>query len=266
MAGHALKNLPRAKYRSDCVSLVVNLDSLELLYYDGCSVVSGSLNIPEDPATFLAMMISLLRLTPDERSMPPIVEDRLSANFAVWQASGMYPSDMFRGVELTMPYRGKEVAVTLGKTLRAHSESQTAFLVGGPYVVEASCKEIENADLVLKINFPKITRQSEVDILDAIIGSASEDSEWVHVHLPNKFSSFDVSALDGGLPSRLYRFFQDENIQFKGDKHTFSYEKRVMRLILWEKLMPIHRLREPSDYAQVFFDVLQSASFAHQCI
>lgn len=179
----------------------------------------------------------------------------MSLTFAQGQECGADPDGVYVGTRLTMPYDYKYVVVTLGRILKR----QTTILGRGTCIVEASCEEIKDTELVVKIYFPLTSRKSEVDVLDDILSAAS-DSEWVHLHLPKIFSSRDVPTPDDSPSARLHKYFQDKNTK-SADGKPFVYEQRVTRYILMEKLTPVDQLREPRDYAQVFFDILQSSSF-----
>ncbi|THU81955.1 hypothetical protein K435DRAFT_872799, partial [Dendrothele bispora CBS 962.96] len=108
-----------------------------------------------------------------------------------------------------------------------------------------------------KYSFPPATRQSEASLILSALRTAKQRPEWswVENHLPNLKFWEDVELTDDDkedFPHERIKVFLDERCP------DFGYEKRVLRILVQDRLEPLTSLCEEVHYAQVFCEVLQA--------
>ncbi|KAK0211825.1 hypothetical protein IW262DRAFT_1280124 [Armillaria fumosa] len=127
-------------------------------------------------------------------------------------------------------------------------------------VVISASPEWPGKQLVVKISYPSIYRESEQNLVDGAKAKArelaSESKEhWVLNHLPEILHSQDFRFNQKDCPQqRLLELLIDAN--YPEDK-TFMYEERLLRITVSERLFPITDLANVKDIAQVFLGILQ---------
>ncbi|THU81957.1 hypothetical protein K435DRAFT_972149 [Dendrothele bispora CBS 962.96] len=127
----------------------------------------------------------------------------------------------------------------------------------GTIVIEAAPDQAEAWWLyAAKYSFPPATRLSEASLIWSALRTSKQRPEWswVENNLPNlKFwEDVELAGNEEDFSHERIKVFMDEYCP------DFGYEKRVLRILVQDKLEPLTSLREEVHYAQVFCDVLQA--------
>ncbi|THU81956.1 hypothetical protein K435DRAFT_844549 [Dendrothele bispora CBS 962.96] len=126
----------------------------------------------------------------------------------------------------------------------------------GTIVIEAAPDQAEAWLYAAKFSFPPATCHSEASLIWSALRTSKQRPEWYWVenNLPNlKFwEDVELAGNDEDFPHERIKVFMDEYCP------DFGYEKRVLRILVQDKLEPLTSLREEVHYAQVFCDVLQA--------
>ncbi|KAF5379652.1 hypothetical protein D9757_009230 [Collybiopsis confluens] len=106
--------------------------------------------------------------------------------------------------------------------------------------------------LVLKISFPSSERTKENELIDAARAHAkAHDADWALKHLPLVVACIDTQDRDADhaekntLQNRLKALLKE------------AYVIRNLHITVLEKLEPLSSLRRATEFAQVFYDILQ---------
>ncbi|KAJ3848368.1 hypothetical protein EV368DRAFT_68328 [Lentinula lateritia] len=125
--------------------------------------------------------------------------------------------------------------------------------------VECLCMEADctwnGEGKIVKISFMGKARQSEQGLIGEARSKAESTGElWALNHLPEVIHSLTL------LPNKKKSFHRRLKAFLK-DK----YEERVMHITVFEKLHPLSELEDLRDFAQVFYDILQTHQWLYEC-
>ncbi|KAK0421557.1 hypothetical protein EV421DRAFT_1879623 [Armillaria borealis] len=251
--------LSSAGLRSHALVTLIDRDRLQLKYYDRSSiVVSQAIDIAdkEERRLFVAMLIGCHRLTLRQRGiLHHILEDPYIKSYG--KMKGKNPVNLFNGLKMTLQgANGTDIFLTLGDIIHR----QRGLIGRNTCVVLAHSSAWPNRDLVVKISWPGVYRDSEKKLMDAAKAKADEmagkgKTHWVLDHLPEILHSQDFRFNDEDSPQkRLMELLIEAKY---ADKKTFIYEERLLRITVSERLFPITDLTDVKDIAQVFFDIFR---------
>ena len=120
-------------------------------------------------------------------------------------------------------------------------------------VLHATSSKWKNADLVVKISWPGSGRVSETEFLEKATSLAESTGEdkWALNHLPRVLYAQDVVFDSDSTQARVASLFSEA--EFANGEYV--YERRVLRIIVQERLHPLKELTNVRDIGQVFLDV-----------
>ena len=120
-------------------------------------------------------------------------------------------------------------------------------------VLHARSSKWKNADLVVKISWPGSGRVSETEFLEKATSLAESTGEdkWALNHLPRVLYAQDVVFDSDSTQARVASLFSEA--EFANGEYV--YERRVLRIIVQERLHPLKELTNVRDIGQVFLDV-----------
>ena len=122
-------------------------------------------------------------------------------------------------------------------------------------VLTAACGRWPKNGLVVKFSWQDSGRVSETDFLKrANDGAQKTSGKWATKHLPRTFYSKDVVPNPDSTLDPVARLF--DNVELINGK--YEYERRIVRVIVQERLHPIKSLTNVRDIGQVFVDVVCS--------
>ncbi|KAK0440226.1 hypothetical protein EV421DRAFT_2083803 [Armillaria borealis] len=251
--------LSSAGLRSHALVTLIDRDRLQLKYYDRSSiVVSQAIDIAdkEERRLFIAMLIGCHRLTLRQRGiLHDILEDPYIKSYG--KMKGKNPVNLFNGLKMTLQSaEGKEIILTLRDIIHR----QRGLIGRNTCVVLASSPAWPDMELVVKISWPGVYRDSEKKLMDAAKAKAEDMSgkdkrHWVLDHLPEILHSQDFRFNEQDSPQR--RLMQLLIKAEYADGKTFIYEERLLRITVSERLFPLDSLTDVKDVGQVFLDILQ---------
>ncbi len=164
--------------------------------------------------------------------------------------------NILSGQVITLKGASGPILVKLGRII----DRQAGLIGRCTYIVNAESVHWPGIQLVVKITWSPIDRTSEATFVDRIReAAAAPEAQWVLDHVPNILHSQDFERLPDEVGGGLAAFFNDPATRY-ADGTRFTYEKRVLRVSVHEKLYKLSELNDVIDYAQVFFDLLQGSS------
>ncbi len=205
---------------------------------------------------FAAMLVGWGRLTLKQRGIQEGFYDHRALKGCMDRYGD--PKTIFAGVKLELIGGGGNVEVTLDRIIFRHPG-----IVGRDTCVVEATSEHDGwtgKRLVVKISWIDISRTSEA----YFVGKAREKArtmtqgkrpDWALDHLPDILLSQDFGYVADSTQANLVTFFA--KAMFAGEK--LEYEGRVCRITVQERLHPLDELQTAQEFAQVFFDILQSA-------
>ncbi|KAF8915087.1 hypothetical protein CPB85DRAFT_453952 [Mucidula mucida] len=270
-ASYAMEALSLTPLRSHFIMTLVDRTNLQLMYFDSSVML---VTPPIDTKTktgkelFLSMIVGLRRMSLPDRGVRDLIRDSdkffTCLDFFGRQLGRQWSCppnwrNMLTGMILDTPKGG---SYKIEKIL-----FRQAGIVGRlTYVVRAKKVDPEDPNggsVVIKISLPSVSRKSEETLIERARKAAEAENgkdRWVLKHLPKILHSEDIGIVKGSTQDRVAHFIQYV-AQFEGAK--FPYEYRVLRIVVLEELFPISTLREPSQHAQVFFDILNCHKWLH---
>ncbi|KAF8915089.1 hypothetical protein CPB85DRAFT_1433285 [Mucidula mucida] len=165
-------------------------------------------------------------------------------------------------ISLEAAQRPRESLIGMTLDTRGGSYIFTKVLYRRPdrYVVKAQRTDaLERAhapSLVIKLSLPSAARAPEEKLVNkarAVAIDAGGDSHWVLQHLPCILHSEDLPIIPGSTQAHVAEILHSAS---GNTCEEDSDEKRTLRIVIMEELLPIDTLSSASDFAQVFFDVL----------
>ncbi|KAK0478865.1 hypothetical protein IW261DRAFT_1481308 [Armillaria novae-zelandiae] len=211
----------------------------------------------------------MFRLTPKQRGTQEnfCIDRALIENYEMYMKcvkdGGAFDHRLiFRGVKLSLNLKSsnghEKVAVTLGRII-----SRQAVIIGRhTCVVEATSdyKEWKGKELVVKISWPAVERESEAELVKIAREKArtmetGKKPDWALDHLPDILLCQDFGCdEDSSTQANIAAFCKEAEC---AENMKIEYEQRVCRITVQERLYPLQELRTVEEYAQVFFDILQ---------
>jgi hypothetical protein len=161
-----------------------------------------------------------------------------------------------KGKKLELEKDGEPLTLTYGDVI-SHEPS----LVGrATAVLHATSPKWQGKDLVVKISWPGAGRTSESEFLKKAIEEAKRTpDQWAVNHLPGLLFDFDVDfdkdSTHGKVASML------EGAEFVEKEKEYKYERRVLRILVQERLYALKTLTDVKEIAQVLLDIACSAYF-----
>jgi hypothetical protein len=138
----------------------------------------------------------------------------------------------------------KPRVLKLGKTIFG----QHSLIGRGTIAVEAKCVDGEDewaGDLIVKFSWPAATRTPEQDTINKARDHAKLHDRSKLDHLPNVIHAQDM---DRSLVSKQFT-----------DKFGDNHERRVLRIIVQEKLSPITDLHDAPSLGKAVKDIFKCA-------
>ena len=156
----------------------------------------------------------------------------------------------FGGDEKTGPF-----TLTLGDVI-SHEPSLAGRSTA---VLHAKSKRWGNTNLVVKISWPSSERKVEQEFVYGARSTAGKNPKdrWALMHLPKVLYAQDVdfgSDSTGEKVARLFNWAEIINGEYK-------YERRILRIIIQERLHPMDKLTGVKNVAQVLLDAACGAYF-----
>jgi hypothetical protein len=147
---------------------------------------------------------------------------------------------------------GKKFTVTYGKVI-SHEPS----LVGrSTAVLHATSPDLKGTELVVKISWPGSSRASESEFLEKAIEEAEGTADkWALNHIPKLLFHQDVAFDADSTHGLVASLFEDRKLTNGG----YKYERRILRIIVEDRLYPLKSLTDVKEIAQVLLDVACSA-------
>ncbi|KAF9643635.1 hypothetical protein BDM02DRAFT_3123162, partial [Thelephora ganbajun] len=164
------------------------------------------------------------------------------------------------GNELQLP--GNEPEETFTVTLGDVISRDPAAIGRSTVVLKATSDRWPKNKLVIKISWPGSGRVPETDFLKKAYAEAEKtDGQWATKHLPRVFYAKDVVFEKDSAFESVANLFKDA--QFVNGNYV--YERRALRIIIQEQLVPIKSLSNARDICQVFTDIACTHRWLHDC-
>ncbi|KAF5360248.1 hypothetical protein D9758_009155 [Tetrapyrgos nigripes] len=254
-AGYALEMLSSGCLRSHVIGMAVDTKSVQFSYYDHSGILlSAPFSIEDNEQLFLSILYHFRGLNAKQRGFvprpqlhsPPQLEE---------------PCKRPDGTSFIPIYH--DAVIQLGEyhelRLGEHLYTARSIIGRGTLVMAARGDHSSTFEYVVKISFPVKNRTSESRLLWKAVKVAKSKTEWQWVEkLLPKMRYWDDTDLSeaNGFPHQRIKAFWDARLGEQEDLSSF-YEERILRVICEEMLHPLTSLREVSEYAQVFCDILQ---------
>ena len=151
---------------------------------------------------------------------------------------------VFGGDQKTGPF-----TLTLGEVI-SHEPSLAGRSTA---VLHAKSPKWKNTNLVVKISWPGSEREAEHEFLEEATSKARETAKdrWALKHLPRVLHAQDVIFGPDSTHEKVASAFDGGEI-VNGE---YRYERRILRIIIQERLHPLKKLTRVKDIAQVLLDV-----------
>ncbi|KAK0191583.1 hypothetical protein F5146DRAFT_1121769 [Armillaria mellea] len=268
-ARYTLHILSNAVLRSHALVTLIDRDRIQLSYYGRSAIIVSQaigLGNADDEVLFIAMLIGSHRLTLEQRGiLQDIIKDPYVTDFGRFNTVSKDAKLLFSGLEMTLQKDGKDIELTLGDMVYR----QRGLFGRDTCVVRVTCTwlEWEGKKLVVKISWPNTLRKSEKELLDIAIAKANEMAEpdkthWILNHLPNILHEQDFKCDKDTSVQKLIADVVKAGEYVGGRDGT--YEGRVLRITVLERLYPITSLRKGKYCAQVFVDILQCPKWLYE--
>jgi len=118
-------------------------------------------------------------------------------------------------------------------------------------VLNATSTQWPDDPLVVKISWPTSGRVPETDFLETASATAVGNHAWATNHLPKVYYAEDVAFASDSTLDSVADLFENANLV----NGKYVYERRILRIIIQEKLHPLMSLSNVKDIGQVFVDV-----------
>ncbi|KAF9643991.1 hypothetical protein BDM02DRAFT_3122635 [Thelephora ganbajun] len=248
--------------RSHATVGLVDRDRLQL-YHANRSVilVSSAINFSGGDGLdkFIAIIIAFRHLSFKQNG----ILDTLAKTNAELVKKSEIPRDnkvVQEGSELQLP--GNEPEETFTVTLGDVISRDPAAIGRSTVVLKATSDRWPKAKLVIKISWPGSGRVPETDFLKKAYAEAEKtDGQWATKHLPRVFYAKDVVFEKDSTLESVASLFTDA----KFAKGGYVYERRTLRIIIQEQLVPIKSLSNARDICQVFADIACTHRWLHDC-
>jgi hypothetical protein len=105
---------------------------------------------------------------------------------------------------------------------------------------------------VVKVSWPTSGRVSETAFLEKACGAAVGEHPWAANHLPQVYRAEDVIPSSGSTLESVHRRTWRRRTD---SQQSFVYERRVLRIIVQERLVPLRYLPSVREVGQIFLDI-----------
>ncbi len=264
---YALEILSGATFRTHCIGALVAGERIQPLYYDRSVIIvckpidmfqrDASSQDTDVTDAFVAMLVGLG--APYFQAAGAFKKNSTKTGLSKGAWTDTVTQGHLYWSEARVDWRGgSNIEVTLDRIISRHPG-----IVGrDTCVVEAASehKKWKGKQLIVKISWPDISRTPEADFVEKAREKARTMTQgkrpvWALDHLPDILLSQDFGYDADSTQANLVTFFA--KAMFAGEK--LEYEGRVCRITVQERLHPLDKLQTAQEFAQVFFDILQSA-------
>ena len=146
---------------------------------------------------------------------------------------------------------GKELKVTLQEVI----SREPAMIGRSTVVLNAKPQEgylKRDTQLVVKVSWPTSGRVPETEFLNEACATAKGEHAWALKHLPRMYCSEDTTFKKGSIPESVAILFDNATL---ANNKGFVYERRVLRVMVQERLVALRYMSNVKDIGQVFLDV-----------
>ncbi|KAF9643615.1 hypothetical protein BDM02DRAFT_3123168 [Thelephora ganbajun] len=248
--------------RSHATVGLVDRDRLQL-YHANRSVILVSSAIDfsggDGLDKFIAIIIAFRHLSLKQNG---ILDTLAKTNGELVKKSGIPRNNKVvqEGNELQLP--GNEPEETFTVTLGDVISRDPATIGRSTVVLKATSDRWPKNKLVIKISWPGSGRVPETDFLKKAYAEAEKtDGQWATKHLPRVFYAKDVVFEKDSTLESVASLFTDAKFAKRG----YVYERRTLRIIIQEQLVPIKSLSNTRDICQVFTDIACTHRWLHDC-
>ncbi|KAF8900375.1 hypothetical protein CPB85DRAFT_1565245 [Mucidula mucida] len=262
-ANYGLHILSAGGFKDYSLGALICEDEIQLMYYDhSCIAISAPLNFRSNRRMFRLFQVCLFKTQQASLQNRGGIIGRLFENpspymrdYAKYQkVVDQDLRNIFVGQFITLQDANGSFSVKLGRIIH-----QEAGLIGRcTYIVNAESEtRWPGMKLVVKITWSPTDRTSEATFVNRVREeAAAQNADWVLDHVPNILHSQDFERLPDEVGCDLAAFLNDPSTRY-ADGRRFTYENRVLRVSVHEKLCKLSEASSVVDYAQIFFDVLQ---------
>ncbi|KAF9004514.1 hypothetical protein BDZ89DRAFT_1169185 [Hymenopellis radicata] len=266
-ASYAMEALSLTPLRSHFIMSLVDRTRLQLMYYDASVILVASpvdMSTGEGKAFFLSMVIALHRMNAVDRGFRNIIHDHQEFTHNLG-----FMAEKLGDSKGTRVWSNLLKNMVLETSFGCYVITEVLFRQAGiigrlTYVVRAHRKDRPTESVVIKISCPSLSREPEEKLVNAARDAAIKiggESHWVLNHLPKILHAEDIKTSAGSTQDRVASFLNEEASYVAGGK--YHYEYRTLHIVILEELFPINTLPCASDFAQVFFDVLNCHKWLH---
>ncbi|KAF9013746.1 hypothetical protein BDZ89DRAFT_1076864 [Hymenopellis radicata] len=261
-ANYTLHFLSVGGFKDHSLGALICNDEIQLMYYDhSCIAISAPLNFRSDRRMFMLFQVCLYKTQQASLENRGGIIGRLflepspyMRDYAKYQkVVGTDLDNILFGQSISLEDANGPFSVKLGRII----DRQAGLIGRCTCIVNAECDRWPGMKLAVKITWSPTDRKSEATFIDRIREEAeAQKADWVLDHVPNILHSQDFERLSDEVGGRLAAFLNDPATRY-ADGARFTYENRVLRVSVHEKLCKLSELGDVIDYAQVFFDILQ---------
>ncbi|KAF8917357.1 hypothetical protein CPB85DRAFT_1285605 [Mucidula mucida] len=261
-ANYALHSLSAGGFKDYSLGALICKDQIQLLYYDhSCTAISAPLDFRTNRRMYMLLQVCLFKTQQasirngggiiGRLFLEPSPYMRDYENYQKVVGTDLY--NILSGQVITLKGASGPILIKLGRIIH-----RQAGLIGRcTYIVNAESVHWPDIQLVVKLMWSPIDRTSEATFVDRIReAAAAPEAQWVLDHVPHILHSQDFERLPDEVGGGLAAFLNDPATRY-ADGTRFTYEKRVLRVSVHEKLYKLSELNDVIDYAEVFFDLLQ---------
>ena len=242
--GYLLEMFSDSLLRSHSTARLVDRDRLQL-YHANRSVilVSSAIKFSRGYGLdhFIAVVIALHCLSLKENGTLdafPMDNIRLVTKSNLSSAGEAVQSQ--NQLQLTEDGSDRKFTVALGNVI-----SHNPAIIGrSTLVLKARSERWPNTNLVVKVSWPNVGWGAESEFLEKAIEEAKKtEGGWATKHLPQLFWAKEIVFGEDPTLGSVANLFKDA--EFSGRNYT--YERRVLRIIIQEELFPLKSLTNVKD-------------------
>ncbi|KAF9007477.1 hypothetical protein BDQ17DRAFT_1302041 [Cyathus striatus] len=235
-ASYGSEMLCRGIYSFHSLNFLVVDDVIWVWWYDRQNAIQSSgLNFVEDAPHFIALLLALQRFDVADWGVDP----------------GLASPSMFMArhghLKAVNVDFGNSMVVTIKKLPTKHLHLPGPVLKGrATSICEAESNSDNSTDMVVKAYWPERTRLNEAHIIKDNKRKLSEEPELIK-NLPPLLASIDIPSSNTG------NILRELGVQpAEGDSN-----ERVLRLLLFRKLVPLHKVEDQRQVLQGWVQCLK---------
>ncbi|KAJ3741413.1 protein kinase [Lentinula detonsa] len=264
-ASYAKEMLSNGFIRNHAMGIVADDNGVRFHYYDRSKVIESQASLfllhDEWKKLFMAMVCQLNKLDHEKLGFIPHLD---LLDFDHLRDPKQFAYDLGKDLQGLVGARysfigsdGLRRVVVIEKVLyRAEGIiGRCSIVVEVRCICSVSGCNWDGENKIMKISFPTRGRTSEeVFIREARAKAKSSGNHWALNHLPNIIDSITVT------------YDETKTVQGRLKAHLKEkYEERVMRVTILEKLHSLSELEDVTEFAQVFYDILQIHRWLYEC-